>query len=117
MSFYDEMAATATELLTEFGAPVTLTRVTGGRIDPITGVVTPGTDDTQTTIGMLKKFPDNLIDGTRIQSGDRTLILDASVEPLMTDRPVIGGQEWTPVSIETVNPAGTPLVYFVHSRK
>lgn len=117
MAFYDDMAATATELLTEFGAPVTLARTTGESTHPVTGVVTPGTDDTKTTIGILKKYPDNFIDGTRILSGDRMLILDASVQPLMTDRPVIGEQQWTPVSIETINPAGTPLTYSVQVRK
>lgn len=115
--FYSGMAATASRLLARFGSPVTLSRSTGGSRDPVTGVETPGIDDSKTTVGILKKYPDKLIDGTRIKTGDRLLVVDASVEPLMTDRPVIGGQEWTPVSIEAANPAGTPLVYFIHARR
>lgn len=117
-NFYSDMAATASRLLAKFGAPVVLPRETGGSIDPITGEETPGTDDTQTTTGLLKKFPDKLIDGTRIQVGDRVLVLDASVEPLMTDRPTMNGQALgVPQSVETSNPTGTPLVYLVHLRK
>lgn len=117
MEFYERMAATASRLLTKFGGTVTLSRITGESVDPITGVVTPGTDNSQTTIGILQKFPDNLVDGTRIKKGDRTLILDSSVEPLMTDTPEIGGDNWSVMSIETVKPASLPLVYFVHCRQ
>lgn len=116
-AFYGGMAATAARLINRFGAPVVLVRKTGGKSDPITGEVTPELDNSQITKGILKRFPDRLIDGTRIMSGDRTLILDSSVEPLMTDRPRIGGKHWVPVSIETVDPAGLPLVYFVHCRR
>lgn len=115
--FYDRMAATAARLIGKFGAPVILPRQVGGSSNPVTGEVIPGIDNSVTTTGILKKFPDNLIDGTRIQTGDRVLILDSSVQPLMTDRPVIGGKAWTPVSIDTVSPAGIDLVYFVHCRR
>lgn len=115
--FYGRMAATASRLLEKFGAPVTLARETGGTYDPVTGETTPPADDSQTTTGLLKRYPDHFIDGTRILTGDRMLILDASVQPLMSDRPTIGGQQWTPVSIETQSPAGVPLVYFVQCRR
>jgi len=117
MAFYDDMAVVAVELLTEFGGAVTLPRVTDGSYDPVTGETTAGSDDTQATIGLIKPYPDNLVDGTRIRSTDKMLVLTASVEPLMTDTPQMGGVTLGSVeSIKTVNPAGTPICYFVQIR-
>ena len=50
---------------------------------------------------------------SRIEQGDRKLILDNTVEPLMTDRPTVDGKKWTIKEIEKSEPAGIPLVYFV----
>lgn len=116
-TFYQDMAAVALELLQEFGASVTLPRESGGSVDPVTGVVTPGSDDTQTTTGLLKPYPDSLIDGTRILATDKMLVLSDEVEPLMTDTPQMGGSTFgSVVSIKTVSPAGTPICYFVQVR-
>jgi len=52
MTFYAKMAATALKLLKKFGKPVTLKRVTGSSVDPITGVVTAGTDASVITTGV-----------------------------------------------------------------
>lgn len=116
-TFYAEMAATALELLREFGTSVTLKRTTGASTDPVTGVVTAGTADDQTTTGLLTPFPDRLIDGTRILASDRKLILSPEVRPLMTDKPVIGGQQWSIVQIDTIEPTDTPVVYMVQVRR
>ena len=116
-AFYTGLAATALRLLTKFGTTVTITRTTGQSIDPVTGVVTPGTTANLSTTGLLKKYPDDLMDGTRIMTGDRSLILSNEVEPLLTDNPVIGGESWSVVSIETVKPTSVALVYFVQVRK
>ena len=113
MSFYGKMAKTANRLIKKFGAAITISRVSGESVDPVTGVVTPGTEELFYPFGILKKYPDNLIDGTSIKSSDRVLILDNTVEPLMTDTIV----DWSIESIETSNPAGTSLVYFVQVRK
>tara|TARA_R110000782_G_C14819221_1_gene413868 strand:- start:21717 stop:22073 length:357 start_codon:yes stop_codon:yes gene_type:complete len=117
MAFYDDMAAVAVELLNEFGTPVVLPRVTGGSYDPVTGETTAGSDESATTIGLIKPYPDNLIDGTRIRSTDKMLVITAAVEPLMTDTPQMGGTTLgSVVGIKTVNPAGIPICYFVQVR-
>ena len=115
--FYEGMAATATKLLTQFGGNITLKRRTGSSVDPVTGVVVAGTSADVVSKGLLRPYPDNLIDGTRIKASDRMLILDASNEPLMTDKPVVQSQDWNIENITSVNPAGTPLVYFVQVRR
>lgn len=118
MSFdYAKMATTALRLLAKFGAPVTLVRTTGGSIDPVTGAVIAGSSANQTTTGLLRRYPDGLIDGTRIMTGDRQAVLSNEVRPLLTDRLQVAGENWSVMSIETVKPTDTTLVYFVQVRK
>jgi len=116
-TFYADMAATALSLLTDFGKTITLTRTTGTTYDPVTGATVAGTDASVTTTGLIKPYPDKLIDGTRIQSGDRELVLSNEQTPTMDDKPNIDGQQWSIINIKTVKPDGaTPVVYFAQVR-
>jgi len=117
MTFYADMATTAKDLLAEFGQTVTIARVTGGSVDPVTGSVTAGTTTTYSPKGILRNYNATLIDGTRIKAGDMELILDDTIAPLLTDKPAIGGTVWTIKGIKEINPAGTPLVYFCQVAK
>jgi hypothetical protein len=66
----------------------------------------------------MKKYPENLVDETRITSSDREIIIEASVvEPLLTDTVSINSQEWPIMEIHSINPAGTPLVYSMRVRR
>ena len=117
-AFYTEMAEVAVELINEFGAPVKLNRVTGETYDPVTGETVPGADDSKNTTGLLTSFPTDLIDGTRILATDKRLIIDGSVEPIMSDVPeMLGEKLGTIVHIDKKSPAGVPLVYFLQVRK
>ena len=116
-TFYSQMADTASRLITQFGQSITIKRNTGGSVHPVTGVVTAGTTASLTAKGILKAYPDNLIDGTRITKSDRMLILDDSQVPVMTDKITVQSQDWNIEDITTSNPAGVPLVYFVQVRK
>lgn len=116
-SFYDDMAATALELLTEFGQAVTLQRYTGASVDPITGYSTAGTDASVITTGLLKPYPDSMRDDTRILQGDKELVLSNEQVPTASDKAVIGGENWSIVNIKTISPAGTPVCYFVQVRR
>ena len=117
MSFYADMGGVAVELLKEFGQPVKLVRVTGASTVPVTGVVTAGTDASVTTAGILKPYPDDMIDGTRILTSDRELVLTNEHIPLPSDKPEIQGQQWSIVNITTTSPAGVDVVYKVQVRK
>lgn len=85
MAFYDRMADTATRLLTKFGKSVTFERVTSV-FNPITGMDTSRTTETTDTVGVEIPINQALIDGTRVQVGDRFFVVDASFEPTMSDR-------------------------------
>jgi hypothetical protein len=56
MAFYDDMAATAAELLAEFGKPLILRRTNPGTYDPVTGTETGGSTDDLPTTGLYTKI-------------------------------------------------------------
>ena len=112
MSFYDDMADTVTELLTEFGQTVTLSRSTT-TFDPVIGMNTESSTASLETIGVIVPIRQSLIDGTRVQVGDKLYTLGPDVEPLMADK--IDG--WSIIAIEPINPAGTVLAYKVQVRR
>lgn len=116
-SFYESLGDTALTLLVKFGQSITLSRETGGSVDPITGAVTAGTDASVITTGLIKPYPDAMIDGTRILDSDRELVLSNEYEPLPSDKPVIGGEEWAIVNITTISPSGTDVIYKVQVRR
>lgn len=113
---YAAMADRAADLIARFGTTVTLRRTSGGTFNVATESWSGQSTADLTSTGIVKGFRADLIDGTRVQHGDRLLILDDSQAPQMTDKVVLGGYAWNIVDIETKSPAGTPLVYFVHIR-
>ena len=117
MGFYDDMAKVARDLINQFGATITIRRTTGETFDRVAGTTSGGSTATFTPKGIIKDYNKNDIDGTRIQAGDRLLVLDDTVEPLLTDKISSSGEDWNIVSVEVKNPAGTPLVYFLQIRK
>ena len=116
-AFYNSIAATASKLITKFGAVGEIKRTTGGSINPVTGAIATGTTVTYTPNTIVQKYADELVDGARILSSDRMIILDNTIEPVSTDTITIGGENWSIVSIRESNPAGIPLVYFVQARR
>lgn len=117
-TFYDDMAATAIDLLTEFGQSITLNRKSGNSIDPVTGAEVAGSDASVITTGLIKPYPDSVVDGTRIMASDRMVILTNEQAVLSTDKLVISGEYWRIVDIKTVRPDSTTVVvYFVQVRR
>jgi hypothetical protein len=120
MTFYGDMANVTTELLTEFGTDVIISKITRQKvIDTETGeVIIPEIRQEYTVKGIIKKYPENVIDGSRITVSDRQLMLETSgIEPVMTDKITINGQHWPIMEIESINPAGTALLYIVRVRR
>lgn len=115
MSFYSDMAATAKELITEYGLPVTL-RFNNGVYDPITGAKTISNTDTATT-GIFTKINQRLRDDFTILNSDRVLVLISDVAPTKNCKVIIGAEAWQIVDFREVKPATTTIVYFVQVRK
>ena len=130
MAFYDEMAQTALEMLQEFGAPVTFTRVTPGTYDPDTGTTTPNVTTTwagtaailPASAGTIEAFDVRFQDGTLIETNLRALLVAAlglTNQPKPADTVTFAdGSVWTSLGCTPLGPDGvTPLVYNVTVRK
>ena len=72
-----------------------------------------------TAKAILRRYADRLVDGTRILSSDRELIVEANgtYTPAMGDQPLIDGEYWTVQDVVTSRPGGTDLVYFLQVRR
>jgi hypothetical protein len=114
---YRQIAALSTNLLTQFGGSVSISRTTGKTINPVTGAVTPGTAQTLTAKGAVVEYEDRKIDGTMIQRGDKLVLIDAGFEPLQTDLVMIDAQPWQIIRIETVRPAAVAVLYKLQVRR
>lgn len=124
-AFYDRMAATALRLIERFGLTATLSEVTPGEYDPVTGVETGGANLTQTGQLILLDYTvqeAGIINasGSLVQQGDKKIMLAAKGlewPPTMTTTVLADGLTWTIINIKSTNPAGTPLVYELHGRR
>jgi len=137
-AFYDRMAATVTRLLTEYGTAVNIVRP-ALNFDNATNKPTSGGNTVIASIGVFREIARRLVDGTRIQSGDRELVMVPGVEVRIGDRidvssigdttaTIVGGApgiilgagvagSWAIQEINEVRPAGTILAYVVRVRR
>lgn len=114
--FYNQLAKTATQLIAKYGTAVFLKRDTGA-INPVTGQKSGGSVQMLQTIGIFKQIPNTLIDGTRILSTDKMLVIDARIKPEITDTVQFYETTWAIEEITESNPGGTPLVYMLRIRR
>jgi hypothetical protein len=110
---YEAMAGRVVELLERYGTIVQLEKIaTGGpKYDPVN---VPTTED---LIGVLSKYKDKDIDGTRILRKDRRVILAADQsEPTTADFVRIAGVQYSIIDVEKIEPASTILAYVLQVR-
>lgn len=125
MAFYDDMAAVALELITEFGLAGTISDVTPGTYDPESGTGTGDTPISQPAQMILLDYTlqesgAKYNEGTQVLAGDKKILIAAqglAWAPMMTSRVTADSAVWQVVNIKVSNPAGTPLVYEIHGRK
>ena len=121
-AFYDEMADVVLELLTEFGQQVTISRSVGGEYDPVTGVDTEPTVETQIATvvvlpaskGTVEAFDIKYEGGTLIESNLRALKIAAkglSWPPGPGCSVELDGHKWVMIGATESSPAGTDLIY------
>ena len=117
MSFYAALAATAKKMLTEKGRPMVVRRKGVTNSDPAAGTVTTSAPVDFTVNGLLLGYKDFFAASDLVQRGDRKAVLEAGVvTPTKEDRLVVDGQSWTIIDVETINPAGTPILHKLQVR-
>jgi hypothetical protein len=112
MSFYGELADTATELLVEFGQSMTLRRKTVGAYNSASGSAAVTTTDV-TVQGVVFDEPMKDDSGTMVNVVSKKVILSVwqTVPPNVDDTLIILGQKYTVKSVQVVAPNGTNVVY------
>lgn len=130
MSFYSDMAAMAAEMLAEFGTDIAITRI-AHNFDPVANQPVSGGSQVLVVKGVFTAINKSLVDGTRISESERVVLIGPGIEPKTGDFlgmaqsvQAVGGAPgvvlaagaalpWTIKHIRAINPAGTPICYFV----
>lgn len=117
MSFYGGLANTAAKLLKDKGQPMTIRRKAVVSKDTAAGTVTTSAPQDFTVHGVLVNYNTKLVAEGLVQKGDRQAIIEGGVvAPTKEDVLVAEGRVWTIVDFESVNPAGTPVIYKLQVR-
>lgn len=121
MSFdYDDAAADADELLTEFGQACVLDSVTTGAYDPATGEAGT-TSAVHTVVAVILAYPQHFIDGSLILSGDKRALVSPvglTVAPKPGDTLTDAYQtEYKVIDAKELAPAGTVVLWTLQVRK
>jgi len=121
MTFYDEMAMMALEMITEFGQSILVGNVLPGEYDPETGTSDPDIITEQTAQGILLDFTGlEFQNNSLIKQGDKKLKIAAQgLEwvPDLLSKMSIQGRTWSIVPpLKEINPAGTPILYELQVR-
>jgi hypothetical protein len=121
MSFYDEMAEMALDMITEFGQSVIIRDIKVGEYDPGTGTVPPDTVVEQTAQGILLDFTGQEFQANSlIKVGDKKLKIAAQGldwPPSLLNKVIVQGHTWSIIPpLKEINPAGTPILYELQVR-
>lgn len=125
---YADMAATAQELLVEFGGPITVRHIVTGEYDPDLGEA-PTTAVDNDGIGALFDYTAQAagvanMAGSVIETGDKQLYLapelvagGAMPEPKPADLVLALSATWRVVTVKTLAPAGVVLLFELQLRR
>lgn len=119
MSFYGDLQSTATELLAEFGKPLTLRIQTGAAYDPATQTNVPAYTDYAVSGIVLNYGGVTTEAGTYVQTADKRILVSVSTapEPTTGAQVVDGSTVYVVQTVKSLNPAGTPLLYELQGRR
>ena len=123
---YSPIAATAATLLAEFGQTVTLSKVTPGAYDPVTGTYGPGTTATQTASAALLDYSmresgASFADGSQVRVGDKKCLIEAAGLDWPPDEATTltdaGGVVWQIEKLRTLAPSGVAVLYTANATR
>lgn len=120
MSFdYADLALTADELLTEFGAGATLSRTIAGGYDTATGISAPESIDVQSVTAVCIDYDAKYIDGTLIIRGDKQVFMSAkdATLPMAGDKFTWQGGAFSVIAVTPLAPAGLTVLFELQVRR
>jgi hypothetical protein len=113
---YEEIRATADEIIEEYGAPAQVTRVTTGQYNPETATA-PTTSVITDTFAAVFDYGTDLIDGTRILTGDKQVFMKGSVIPKPDDIFTFGTKVYRIIAVKELAPAGVNVLSELQVRR
>lgn len=118
---YARAQATATRLLTNFGADATLRKQVQGAYDPATGTTTVTTTDYTVKAALLNysrmDANNQNAEGTLVERDDRKIIIESfAAVPDTDDLIIFGSVTYRVVSVKKVNPSGTVVIHELQAR-
>jgi hypothetical protein len=123
---YSPIAATASALLAQFGQAVTLTKVTPGAYDPVTGQYAEGTTATQTASAALLDYSmreagASFADGSQVRVGDKKCLIEAAGLSWAPDEATTltdaAGVVWQIEKLRTLAPSGVAVLYTANATR
>lgn len=113
---YTDIAATAREMLVEFGRECVLRRIEAS-YDPATSSAQPQTMDF-VSVGVALDYRQNEIDGTNVRQGDQKVYMppEGLPRPKSGDQILLAGRWLNVVSVMVLEPGGPPVLYIVQAR-
>lgn len=116
MTFYSDLAATAVELLAEFGIDMVL-EIETGSYQP--GGIVVSSTSTETVKGVLLDYSQTERDGTMIRQEDQRVYLspDLKTEPKTGHKLIIDGKKFEVVQSKPLKPTDTVLLHEVQVRR
>lgn len=121
MSFYEDMAVTAQDMIAEFGRNVTLRRINPGAYNAASHSNSGGSTVDHPVKAVFSDYRDHAIgtrgpEGDEILSSDR-LILIAGIQPLKGDLLIDGADVFKILGRYTVKPGDIALLWKAQARK
>ena len=118
MADYAALSKKSYTLIAKHGMDCLLVRP-AGTPDPVTGKVSSAGQTIYPAKCILKSYSAKEIDGTMIRLGDKAAIVAAYdlPEPATSDFLALSGKRWKIVSVKSIEPAGTAIIYNVQVRK
>jgi len=116
---YTALQTKATNLLTNNGAAITFNYTSGADIDPATGVVNDaGSSVSVSGYGVATRYRNIEIDGDSILASDMRLICNnVATEPEVGWNVTVNSTVFRVMEVESINPAGTNVIYICQIRK
>lgn len=116
MQFANRLTNTARRLLTKYGQPVNVTRLSTTSFDPETGS-TVDTTLSYSGVGLPTKYSLYYISQHVVQQGDTLLIFSSTTEPLIGDVFDVSGKEYTALNIQRITAQGISIIYKIQVRQ
>lgn len=114
---YATLQATASRLITNFGATAVITRSGGSTFDPVTGSYSGGSTVTINAKAVRAQFTQSEKASQAVQESDIKLLVEAGKgAPLIDDNVFFDSVDYRVLGVMEISPSGVDVYYELHLR-